>query len=133
MIYLDTSVIISFVDEMDVNHDVAKRLLEEYNDDKIVSWLTVVELSSVYSRADMKSSPSLALYSIRKVGAEIVDLDMNELLREAFRLSPMLKLRTLDLLHISACKIANCGFFMTLDNGIKSSSKEIGMLGIKVI
>ena len=134
MIYLDTSVIISYVDELDANHGVARQLIEEYKGNKkIVSWLTLVELSSVYSRAGMKSPASLAIYSIKEVGAEIVDLDMEKVLREAFMLSSVLKLRTLDLLHISACKLAKCNLFMTLDKGIKSASKDLQGLGIKVV
>ncbi len=134
MIYLDTSVIISFVDELDSNHDVAGRLMKEYRGSKkIVSWLTLVELSSVYSRAGMESPASLAFYSIREVDAELVDLDMEKVLRDAFMLSSTLKLRTLDLLHISACKEAKCSLFMTLDKGIKSASKDIQKLGIKVV
>ena len=133
MIYLDTSVIVSYIDELDANHKLARQMIEEHRDDKIVSWLTLVELSSVFSRAGIESPASLALYSINQVRAKLVDIDMNAVLREAFRLSPILKLRSLDLLHISACKLAKCSFFMTLDKGIKSLSSDIQKLGIKVI
>ncbi len=133
MIYLDTNVIISFIDELDPNHDLARQMLKKHKEDKIVSWLTLVELSSVYSRAGMESPASLAIYSVERVGAELVDLDIDKVLKEAFMLSSILKLRTFDLLHISACKLANCSSFMTLDKGIRSVSNEIEKLGIKVI
>ncbi len=133
MIYLDTNVIISFIDELDPNHDLARQMLKKHKEDKIVSWLTLVELSSVYSIAGMESPASLALYSVESVGAKLVDLDIDKVLKEAFMLSSILKLRTLDLLHISACKLANCSFFMTLDKGIRSVSNEIEKFGIKVI
>ncbi len=95
--------------------------------------MTIVELSSVYSRAGMESPAALALYSIEKVGAELVDLDMETVIREALKLSSRLRLKTLDLLHISASLQAGCRFFMTLDKEIRKASDEIGKMGIRII
>lgn len=100
---------------------------------RVVSWLTLVELSSVYSRAGMEHPSALALYSIEKVGAELADLDMETVIREALKLSSRLRLRTLDLLHISASIQAGCKFFMTLDREIRRKSEELENMGITIL
>jgi predicted nucleic acid-binding protein len=90
-------------------------LLENIGDERIVSRLALVELASVYSRAGLKSPLALALYSIDSVGAQLGELDFNEALLLAFRLSDTLKLRTLDLLHVISCKLLGAEQFATFD------------------
>ena len=102
MIYLDTNVIIAFIDELDPRHSDANELLSSYSDDKIVSRLTLIELASVYSRAGLPDSLSLALYSIRRVKARVMEVNFDDVFIHAFKLAPLLKLRTLNLslIHI---------------------------------
>jgi len=121
VIYLDTCVSVSFVDEADADHPRALRLLERLGKERVVSRLTLLELASVYSRAGLKEPLPLAVYSVRAVGARVVDLDFNEVLREAFVKAPLLKLRSLDLLHL-------------VDAGIAGRSEVISReLGIRVV
>jgi predicted nucleic acid-binding protein len=49
MTYIDTDVIISFVDEEDPNHERAMRLVNNLPKDRVTSMLTLVKLVSVYS------------------------------------------------------------------------------------
>ena len=133
MIYLDTNVIISYVDELDSNHEVAVKLLEGIKDERVVSELTLVELSSVYSRAGLPHPQALALYSVRKVGAKIIEIDFNYVLRMSLKFSELLKLKTLDLLHVIACKIVGAKVFATFDKDIRSRSELISRLGIEII
>ena len=135
MIYLDTCVIISAVDELDSNHAKALKLLAELgNEDRIVSKLTLVELASVFTRAGFDKPIVLAIYAIRKVGAKIVDLDFDEVLDWAFRYVYELRLKTLDLLHVVACRIARATRFATFDRDIVSKSMHIRrVLGIDVV
>jgi len=60
-------------------------------------------------------------------------LDLESTLIKAFKLAPDLRLKTLDLLHIAACKTIGADFFATLDKDIASKSKEIEKLGIRVV
>ncbi|MGY0287397.1 MAG: type II toxin-antitoxin system VapC family toxin [Candidatus Methanodesulfokora washburnensis] len=132
--YIDTNVIISYMDEADSNHERAMNLINNLGKDRIVSRLTLVELSSVYSRVGLEEPLSLAIYSVKSVKAEIVEIDFNEVLRDAFSRAPILKLRTLDLLHITACRAAGCEEFATLDSDIVDKSEAISReLGVKVI
>jgi hypothetical protein len=67
------------------------------------------ELVSVYSRAGLEEPLPLAMYSLKRIKAKIVEVDFNEILRISIVKAPILKLRTLDLLHIITCKVAGCG------------------------
>lgn len=133
MIYLDTNVIIAYIDERDPNHGKAVELLESLKEDRATSRLTLVELASVYSRAGLNEPLALAIYSIEYCGAKIIDIDLNKLLIEAFKLAESLKLRTLDLLHISACKIMKIENFATFDKDIITKSESIEKIGIKIV
>jgi hypothetical protein len=43
--------------------------------------LTLVELASVYSRAGLEEPLPLVMYSVRSVGAEVVEVDFSEVLK----------------------------------------------------
>ena len=133
MIYLDTNVIIAFIDELDPRHSDANELLSSYSDDKIVSRLTLIELASVYSRAGLPDSLSLALYSIRRVKARVMEVNFDDVFTHTFKLAPLLKLRTLNLLHIAFCKTIGVKRFITFDRDIISKSDVIRNIGIEVI
>jgi len=133
MIYIDTNVVIAFIDELDPNHTKAIKLLENLKDDKVVSGLTLTELASVYSRANLDEPLALAIYSVKRINAEIIDVDFNEVLMNTFKLAPLLKLKTLDLLHITTCKIIKAKAFATFDKDIIAKSDIIHGIGIEII
>jgi hypothetical protein len=133
--YIDTSVIISFVDEKDSNHEKALRLINKLPKDRATSMLTLVELASVYSRAGLEKPLALALYSIDVVNARIIDdIDFNTVLRKALTYAQQLRLRTLDLLHIVTASTIGCKKFATFDSEIIRRSNAIASaLGIEVV
>jgi predicted nucleic acid-binding protein len=134
LIYIDTNVIISYIDEADPNHGKALKLVEGLSGDRVVSRLTLAELVSVYSRAGLEEPLPLAMYSLRSIKAKIVEVDFNEILRIAIVKAPILKLRTLDLLHIITCKMVGCGEFATMDSSIIGRSEVIGgELGVRIV
>jgi len=135
LIYLDTSLIISYVDEEDPHHANAEEFVESLGSEKrVISPLVLVELASVYSRASLENPLQLAFYSVELVRAELMDIDFNEVLKQSLMLAPKLKLRTLDLLHIVACHVAKVEKFATLDKEITSKSEAISnLLRIKVL
>ena len=76
----------------------------------------------------------MAVYSVRVVGARVAGLDFSKVLREAFERAPALKLRTLDLLHLVACRAAGCEEFATLDAGIAGRADAVSReLGVRVV
>jgi predicted nucleic acid-binding protein len=132
--YIDTSVIISFVDEKDSNHEKALRLINKLPKDRATSMLTLVELASVYSRAGLEKPLALTLYSIDVVNARIIDIDFNTVLRKALTYAQQLRLRTLDLLHIVTASTIGCKKFATFDSEIIRRSNAIASaLGIEVV
>ena len=72
------------------------------------------------------------MYSVRAVGAEIPSLDFNQVLREALKLAPKLRLRTLDL-HVAACEVAGARKMATFDKDIRAKAKVLKELGIGVV
>ena len=84
MTYINTNVIISFVDEKDPNHEKALRLVNKLPKDRATSMLTLVELASIYSQAGLEKPLALTLYSIEVVNAGIADVDFNNILKTAF-------------------------------------------------
>jgi predicted nucleic acid-binding protein len=61
-VYIDTCVIVSYVDEADPNHERAARLVEGLGGERFVSMLPLVELASVYSRAGLGEPLPLAVF-----------------------------------------------------------------------
>ena len=133
MIYLDTNIIISFMDELDINHRRALSLLSKLNDKLVVSRLTLVELVSVYARARLENPVSLALYSIKKVGGEELSFNFSKAFARALKIAPLLELRTLDLLHIAISLEAEAKHFATFDNDIINKRDLLRKMGIEVI
>jgi predicted nucleic acid-binding protein len=56
MIYVDTNVIISYADEKDPNHDKVITMSMQLDRDRAVSQLTLLELASIYARADLEKT-----------------------------------------------------------------------------
>jgi len=103
-------------------------------EERVASYLVLVELASVYSRAGLNRPLELALYSLNLVKAMVISVDFNEVLKRALKLAPQVKLRTLDLLHIAACSLIKAEKFLTLDRDIARKAEEISrVLGIEVM
>ena len=122
------------MDLKDPNHDKAERIISNISSEKkVVSMLVLVELASVYSRARLEKPLELALYSLELIGAEVAEVDYDEALRRAFKMAPILNMKTLDLLHIIVCSLIKSDKFATLDQEIISKSNIVlEALGIKV-
>ncbi|MGC9013643.1 MAG: type II toxin-antitoxin system VapC family toxin [Thermoproteota archaeon] len=134
MIYLDTNVIISYIDELDSKHENAKKLFNVLESNRVVSKLTLAELTSVFFRANLGNPVVFALYSIEQSGAKVVDVDFNNIITKAPKLAQELKLRILDLLHLIICAEINVEFFATFDETIANKSEDIQkLLKVRVI
>jgi predicted nucleic acid-binding protein len=96
VIYIDTNVIISAVDEPDSLHKEAVELLNKFKNygEKITSKLTLVELVSVYSKAGLEKPLIYAIASIKSLGIKIcTEIDFNIVLDWAVHYSKDLKLK----------------------------------------
>ncbi len=131
--YVDTNVIVAFMDEADPNHERAVKLLKVKGSKKVSSFLTLVELASVYSRAGFNDPQALAIYSMEEAKVEVSEVGFGEVLKEAFRVADKIKLKTLDLLHVASCLLMGEKGFLTFDGDILKKRKELEELGIEVI
>ncbi len=130
-VYVDTNVIIAFMDEADPNHERAVKLLK--GSSKVSSFLTLVELASVYSRAELNDPQALAIYSMEEAGVKVSEVGFGEVLKETFRVADKIRLKTLDLLHVASCLLIGEKEFLTFDGDILKKRKELEGLGIEVI
>jgi predicted nucleic acid-binding protein len=74
------------------------------------------------------------MYSIKRFGASIVEADLNIVMRESLRYVPMLRLKTLDLLHITIAKAVGAKSIATLDKDIAKKADLIkDTMAIEVI
>ncbi len=136
MIYVDTNVIISAIDELDSLHKEAVELLNKFKDygERITSKLTLVELVSVYSRAGLDKPLIYALASIKSLNIRIyTEVSFNTVLDQAIYYSKDLRLKTLDLLHMVAAIIIGAKYFMTFDKDIIGRRDFIEKYGLKIL
>ena len=134
MIYIDTNVIISYVDGKDPNYDKVVAMSMQLDRERVVSQLTLLELASIYARAELEKPIPLALYSIKRFGASIVEADLNIVMKESLRHVPTLRLKTLDLLHITIAKTIGAKSIATLNKDIAKKANVIkDTMGIEVI
>ncbi len=118
MAYLDTNVPLSHYFAEDPNHPYAVQLVETLRtrrEEMRVSLLTLVELYAYISRriGALKLPPHYArlsqeekvaavvIHMLKHAGAQPVDNTPADLLQKAMRLTHVLRLKTLDLLHIA--------------------------------
>ncbi|MET1159475.1 MAG: PIN domain-containing protein [Thermoprotei archaeon] len=138
MIYVDTSVLISYINPEDTLHDKASKYIEKYRTYKlVVSDLTVIELYSVYSRtidvSDVELN-ALVRYTLRKIGVEKQVVDWNRVFREAGKYANKLKLKTLDLLHLTIAVTIGCRIFLTFDKDIVNRKEQVyDVLSVEVV
>jgi len=155
VVYVDTSVIIAAVDRGDIrNRDAEKFLLREK--EKVVSPFALAEIFSVVSRnfgklevdVDEDDLPAvIARLCMKKYGLKLISSFDKELtifgelpaeFKLVFILASKLKLRTLDLLHVSYAwnlKLNGHGIdeFATFDGEILDNAREIKkLIGIHV-
>jgi predicted nucleic acid-binding protein len=160
VVYVDTSVIVAAIDRGDRrNKEADKFLLREK--EKIISPLVLAEVFSVVSRnsdrlmsgfdveIDEEDLPAvIARLSMKKYGLNVIYSFDKEFtifgevpaeIKLAITLAPKLKLRTLDLLHLSnAWNLRLNGYdvdeFATFDSGILEKAVVVGELtNIRVI
>jgi predicted nucleic acid-binding protein len=152
--YLDTNVLLSHYFTEDPNHPYATQLVETLRtrrEEMRISLLTLVELYAYISRriGALKPPPhyarlsqeekvaAVATHVLKHAGAQPVDNTPADLLQKAMRLAHILRLKTLDLLHIAyALHLAERGLihtFATLDKEIAERRDAIERLGLRLL
>ena len=132
MIYLDTNVLIAYINPKDRLHNKALSLISKFNRKKtVISQLVLLELYSVFSRVMNISNielEALVNYTLRKCNVEVVFVEWNELYNCSLNHANKLKLRTLDLLHVIATYLTGARAIVSFDKDISSKSNIIKRL-----
>jgi predicted nucleic acid-binding protein len=123
--YIDTSLAIALANEKDPNHEMAIKIYSK-DGKKVVSKLVLAELYSVYSRR-MKVSDAeleaLVNYTLNKCKCEIEEVDFDKVIDFAVKISNKVKLKTLDLLHLSISIILESEILSLDEEIIKAKNK----------
>ncbi|ALU29938.1 type II toxin-antitoxin system VapC family toxin [Sulfolobus acidocaldarius] len=133
--YVDTNVILSFV-EQDANYERAREIVEERRGKLVTGEVTLLELSSFYSRKlkdDVLAKASVK-YALKVCNVELVEIDFNRLFEKALQLSPRLKLKTLDVLQVVSASLVKASVFITFDKDIIAKEEIVNrVLGLNIV
>jgi predicted nucleic acid-binding protein len=134
MEYIDTNILISYIDKNDAKHNMAEDLLNKYTN-KVISELNIIEMRSVLSRSYIKEEEIDALidYLIIKNNIQIKSIDINKSIVKGNEMVNNLKLKTLDLLHIANAILLNADKFITFDKDFVNKKKAIKNYNLEVI
>ncbi len=116
MEYIDTNILILYIDKNDPKHSMAEQLFNEYSN-KIISELNIIEMKSVLSRSNLMEEQMYALidYLLIKSDIKIKPIDINESIMKGNEVVNNLKLKTLNLLHIATAILVKADKFITFD------------------
>ena len=134
MEYIDTNILISYIDKNDPKHPIAERLLSEYPN-KIISELNIIEMRSVLSRNNLLEEEIDALmdYLLIKNRIQIESVDINKSIVKGNEIVNNLKLKTLDLLHIANAILAKADKFITFDKDFVNKKNWIEEYNVEII
>ncbi len=134
MNYIDTNVILSYLNKRDVNYHKAFKLWS-IKEQKVISEVTLLEIRSVLARTTKLNEQEIEAYIeyLPETGVKIAEGDLYEIFRRAPEVAFKLKMKMLDTLHIAACLEINAGSFTTLDHGFIEKSKVISEFGITIV
>ncbi|MHB1709368.1 MAG: type II toxin-antitoxin system VapC family toxin [Thermoplasmataceae archaeon] len=134
MNYVDTNVIISFLSKRDVNHSRALRILDN-SERMVTSPVAILELKSVLSRTTNLEVDEIEAFVdyLAQIKIEVPEINMNEVLSNASAIATRIKMKTLDILHLSASLILDASDFVTFDREFLEKENEIAGIGLKII
>ncbi len=103
---------------------------------RFVSELTIIELYSVFSRRMRLTNievDALVRYTLRKTNVEKLSIKWGKVFKQATRYANELKLKSLDLLHVTTANLSNCRIFIAFDKDILERSVIIKeKLGLEI-
>ncbi len=134
MHYIDTSVIISYLNEKDVNHSRALETLNQIGD-MVISQIVTLELRSVLARTTNLNEYEIEAYIeyLSEIKLKVSEIDFNDVFSNAEEIAFKIKMKTLDTLHLSACMILNANTFVTFDNEFTEKKNAIAEFGLNVL
>ena len=133
MNYIDTNVIISFLNSRDINHEKALKILN-HDGEMVTSPVAILELKSVLCRTttlDTDETEAFVDY-LHEINIEVPMIDMNKVISNAIEIAVNIRMKTLDILHLAAGVVLNVDDFITFDREFLEKEKEIENIGLRV-
>ena len=134
MNYIDTNVIISYLNRKDVNHSRALKILDK-GDKTITSPIGILELRAILSTTTNLDGDEIEAFVdyLPEIRLEVPDVDMNTVFSNASEIALRIRMKTMGILHLSAGVILNASNFVTFDGEFKEKEIEIAAIGLKII
>ena len=133
MNYIDTNVIISFLNSRDINHEKALKILN--HDGKMVtSPVAILELKSVLCRTTTLDTDEIEAFVdyLHEINIEVPMIDMNKVISNAIEIAVNIRMKTLEILHLAAGVVLEVDGFITFDREFLEKEKEIENIGLRV-
>lgn len=133
MHYIDTNVILSFLNAADSNHSKAISVISETGT-MVTSGVTKLEIRSVLSRTTKLKEEEIEAFVLYagEMSIEVRELDMNEVIRRASEVVYFVKMKTLDILHVASCLLIGADTIVSFDREFTEKRKLLLGLGISV-
>ena len=133
MNYIDTNVIISFLNSRDINHEKALKTLNHVSE-MVTSPVAILELKSVLCRTTTLDTDEIEAFVdyLNEINIEVPMIDMNKVISNAIEIAVNIRMKTLDILHLAAGVVLNVDDFITFDREFLEKEKEIENIGLRV-
>ena len=133
MNYIDTNVIISFLNSRDINHEKALKTLN-HDSEMVTSSVAILELKSVLCRTTTLNTDEIEAFVdyLNEINIEVPMIDMNKVISNAIEIAVNIRMKTLDILHLAAGVVLNVDDFITFDREFLEKEKEIENIGLRV-
>ena len=133
MNYIDTNVIISFLNSRDINHEKALKTLNHVSE-MVTSPVAILELKSVLCRTTTLDTDEIEAFVdyLHEINIEVPMIDMNKVISNAIEIAVNIRMKTLDILHLAAGVVLNVDDFITFDREFIEKKKEIENIGLRV-
>ena len=104
-------------------------------DRKVTSTVAVLELKSVLSRTTKLGLEEIEAFVdyLPEINVEVPEVDTNKIIRNAIEIAARIRMKTLDLLHISASLIIEADTLITFDREFIEKKKEIEIIGLRIM
>ena len=133
MNYIDTNIIISFLNSRDINHEKALKTLN-HDSEMVTSPVAILELKSVLCRTTTLDTDEIEAFVdyLHETNIEVPMIDMNKVISNAIEIAVNIRMKTLDILHLAAGVVLEVDDFITFDREFIEKKKEIENIGLRV-
>ncbi len=100
----------------------------------VTSQIAVLELKSVLSRATSLGEDEIEAFVdyLHEINVDVPEVEMDRIFSNAIEIAVRVRMKTVDLLHLSASMILEAEEFVTFDREFAEKEIEIANLGLRI-